>query len=85
MEWTAERRIELGSMWMAGRPRGEIARHFGSTVLAVQSKAWRLGLPDLKEVRKGATGIMRPCMCCEQVFFSEGKHNRLCEFCKSEH
>jgi hypothetical protein len=82
MEWTAERRIELEAMWMAGKPRAEIARHFRSTIAAIATAAGHLGLPNLREIRRGTTGRMRPCMCCEQVFFSEGKHNRLCDSCR---
>lgn len=26
----------------------------------------------------------RPCMCCRQIFASEGKHNRLCSRCKQD-
>jgi hypothetical protein len=25
---------------------------------------------------------MRPCMCCENAFYSEGIHNRLCVLCR---
>lgn len=82
MEWTAERRIELGTMWLAGQARDEIAKHFTTTVDSIRTRAWRLGLPDLKEIRKGATGTMRSCMCCREIFFSEGKHHRLCTPCR---
>jgi hypothetical protein len=82
MEWTAERRMELGEMWLAGLPRSQIAKHFQSAVGAVATTACHMGLPNLREIRRGTTGRMRSCMCCEQVFFSEGKHNRLCESCR---
>ncbi len=26
----------------------------------------------------------RPCMCCEKTFLSEGKHNRLCDTCRTK-
>ncbi len=29
--------------------------------------------------------VMRPCMCCQKPFESEGKHNRLCDHCRRKY
>lgn len=36
---------------------------------------------QLEDIRLGKT--TRPCMCCGKIFPSEGKHNRLCAYCKA--
>ena len=35
------------------------------------------------QLRKETRYIMRPCLCCETPFQSEGIHNRLCNSCRA--
>ena len=29
--------------------------------------------------------VTRPCLCCLKPFESEGKHNRLCDYCRQKY
>lgn len=37
---------------------------------------------ELAKLPAAAQPKERPCMCCRQMFVSEGKHNRLCGACR---
>ncbi|RUU25221.1 hypothetical protein EOC94_32450 [Mesorhizobium sp. M6A.T.Ce.TU.016.01.1.1] len=47
-EWTAERKTELGSLWLAGLGGREIAKQLGVTAPAVHTRAGRMELPDAR-------------------------------------
>lgn len=83
LAWTADKRTELGSLWLAGLGSAEVAQRMGATLTSVRTRAWRMGLPDAKTLRReGIVGTIRDCMCCRLPFYSEGRHNRLCFECK---
>jgi len=41
---------------------------------------------DIKSVarQQAEVATLRPCICCNQPFPSEGKHNRMCGHCRSQ-
>lgn len=43
-----------------------------------------LALDKRDELERKASWRERPCMCCREVFLSEGAHNRLCNPCRTK-
>ena len=35
-----------------------------------------------ESLERHARPIRRPCLCCQDIFYSEGPHNRLCNRCR---
>ncbi len=69
-------------------PFDRIARDLNRSVAACKQKAVGLGLVTPPRRRGHGRGFVRgkgnrPCMCCQQIFVSEGPHNRLCGHCRN--
>lgn len=78
-------------LWREGNTNAEIAKTLGRQENAVAIKASRLRLPpkavagqklDPKNAKNGKA-LLRPCLCCQRTFFSEGPGHRICDGCKS--
>lgn len=87
--WTPEELVKLRRMWEDDQSLDDMARKLGGrTVNAVSVKAARLGLPPRRRpegeplVRRPDEGY-RACLCCRVDFWSQGKHHRICDVCKS--
>lgn len=88
-EWTPERVDLLCKMWVAQVPVAHIAVRLECSPALVSRKASAIGL----KTRKSSAALAdrkpvpdtsaRSCMCCGRSFYSEGKHNRLCQHCKN--
>lgn len=77
--WTNADRDTLIRLYQAGFEDQRIAEMMGRSVIAIRVSRSRL---KLSKVKTAAGQTRRPCMCCQQPFMSEGKHNRLCDPCK---
>jgi hypothetical protein len=65
--------------WIICRPDGQRqSGPFGCYELAVQACEGHQARADAALVR-----TRRPCMCCGKEFSSAGKHNRLCDYCRT--
>lgn len=62
--WTKERSAELREMWLAGKPKREIARHFGVTVDACQKRAAIQHLGRAVEKVEGRAADHASCTQC---------------------
>jgi hypothetical protein len=86
MEWTDAQRMSLAEAWLAGRPRGEIAKSMGRTVESVNAAAVFMCLPG--RANNGSwksdvkIGRLRPCITCRDLMHSEGPHHRMCYRCR---
>jgi len=90
--WTDAEINLLIELWPQNLSNLEIAGRIGRRENAVAIKASRLKLPP-KAVASIAFGVgktsrnpkarVRPCLCCQRQFFSEGAGNRICDTCKS--
>lgn len=78
-------------LWKEGHSNAEIAASVGRRENAVAIKASRLRLPpkaiagqalDPQNAKKSKARL-RPCLCCQKTFFSEGAGHRICDSCKS--
>ena len=94
-EWSPELDAELARQWLGGLTSREIAAAMGRTTSSIQTQASKLGLPRklagpagkhdgrvVGEIKPDAR--LRACMCCSGIFWSEGRHNRMCESCRAE-
>ncbi|MBW3243569.1 hypothetical protein KUV57_12925 [Epibacterium sp. DP7N7-1] len=78
-------------LWKDGHSNAEIATTLGRQENAVAIKASRLRLPPKAvasqklnpENAKNSKARLRPCLCCQKTFFSEGPGHRVCDGCKS--
>jgi hypothetical protein len=56
--------------------------------IRVTRKSFGVSEPEKQALPKGGdtrkVGKKRPCMCCQEIFWSEGAHNRLCAKCKKD-
>ena len=43
-----------------------------------------LALDKRDEMERQASWRERPCLCCREVFLSQGAHNRLCNPCRTK-
>lgn len=71
--------IDLQSLCDSGHSRREAARIAGLTIGQVNYRLAK-AIPTKPRHRKPA--LMRPCLCCQTTFNSEGPHNRLCDTCR---
>lgn len=67
-----------GAGWIVLDPEG--VKCGGPVMHKVSAQARRDTLQA--EADRRAKRVARPCMCCRQVFDSEGIHNRLCPSCQ---
>ena len=73
---------EIGKMVVAGRDNPARVKEAAKAHAHAHGLPWPLKFkPWTRKERKPNTE--RPCMCCGNLFKSEGKHNRLCYECKS--
>ena len=90
--WSDEEIHRLIDLWGKNLSNAQIGKMIGRRENAVAIKASRLKLPpkalaklhletDRTSRRPGAK--VRPCLCCQRQFYSEGAHNRICDICKS--
>lgn len=56
-----------------GRIAGSVSRNRDDAELGLEAMARR---------HRRARGIRRPCLCCSNIFYSEGSHNRMCDSCR---
>jgi Uncharacterized protein conserved in bacteria len=90
--WNDDRRQRLEELWQRGLSAYEIAAILSDSMVkisenAVQVQASRMSLSarfksDTPDAVNGPAA-MRRCMRCTRLFMSEGKHNRICDPCKS--
>lgn|GEM_PF-1721176 len=79
----------LTDLWLYGMPSGFIAKKLNRSPNAIKIKAMRLGLESRKSQvkitrqRLNPNGKLRPCLSCKNLFYSEGRGNRICDSCKS--
>ena len=94
-QWSPELDVELARQWLGGLTSREIAAAMGRTTSAVQTHASRMGLPPKLAGPAGKhdgrmVGKVRPDAGCghacaaAEAFWSEGRHNRMCESCRTE-
>lgn len=87
--WTQDEVRTLSELWEREVPVQAIADLLGRTHRSVSVKATRLGLKsrvnaaERNRLMKIPTAGMRKCLNCQKLFFSEGKGNRICHYCKS--
>lgn len=90
--WTDAEINLLIELWPQNLSNLEISHRIGRRENAVAIKASRLKLPP-KAIASVQFGVgkttrnpkarVRPCLCCQRQFFSEGSGNRICDTCKS--
>lgn len=85
--WATHEVHLLARLWAQGLTAGEIAAHMdGRNENSIAIKATRIGLSRHRGAASPKTrgdAKIRPCLTCQQPFFSEGKHNRRCDPCKA--
>lgn len=89
--WSDQEINELIELWRQGFSNADIADRMRRPENAIAIKASRLHLPP-KSVAGARIDMgrnnqskarLRPCLCCQSTFFSEGSHHRICDACKS--
>ena len=87
--WTQDEVRTLSDLWVKEVPIQAIADLIGRTYRSVAVKAVRIGLKsrfssieDYDIIHNDPAG-MRSCLNCRKLFFSEGKANRICMYCKN--
>lgn len=65
--------------WAVFDPEGQRVTEWGLT--REKARAAANSKQELEDIRLGKA--TRPCMCCRKLFPSDGKHNRLCAYCKA--
>ena len=75
-----------GRVYVIGLPAG-VARP-GGFGTRFEARAWLAAQADAlaaaQQIEVDALGgRIRPCMCCQENFRSEGPHNRLCNSCRN--
>lgn len=74
---------DLHGLKDAGATYREIAQVTGLTLSQVNYRLHNSNaIPPKPRRRKPA--LMRPCLCCQTTFNSEGPHNRLCDTCRCQ-
>lgn len=85
--WTAKEVHLLARLWGQGLTAAQIAEHLdGRNENSISIKATRIGIAKFRSSSDGRIrpdAKIRPCLTCQQPFFSEGNHNRRCDPCKS--
>ncbi len=82
--WTPAEDNQLLLLKSAGLSYPEIAEKLpGRSKYAAKGRYLEL-MRKYKEGIEPVYGTKRPCMCCQRPFISEGKHNRLCGYCKRQ-
>lgn len=71
---------DLFDLRAQGLKMREIAAQTGLSLSTVSA---RLGLKVAKP-RVAPEGQQRKCLCCENTFWSQGAHNRLCNSCRRQ-
>ncbi|MGY3693370.1 putative paraquat-inducible protein A [Bradyrhizobium sp. USDA 3240] len=61
---------------------GEVTRAYRSAVPSTYTRERRKQLATEQHEQRWANKTPRSCMCCNKVFPSEGRHNRVCQSCK---
>ena len=86
--WSEAEILALTGYFEAAMPMIRIAAHLGRSKRSVAVKACRLGLT--RRCRKSVQSdpatprcTIRRCLNCEDLFYSEGKGNRICMRCKN--
>ena len=79
-KWPAEAVAGVISLISDGLTPAEIAAKLRVTTAALYQVFYDFGL----QARPGPGVTARNCMCCDYLFHSEGKHNRLCPRCKRD-
>lgn len=80
LPWTKEEEQRLLALATHRLSYAEIGKKLNRTAISVEVR--------LKALSRGVVGskkhegIERPCLCCKNLFFSEGPHNRLCSQCR---
>ncbi|MCE6959654.1 GcrA family cell cycle regulator [Cereibacter sphaeroides] len=91
-QWSDEEIDQLIDLWGKNLSNFEIGERIGRRENAVAIKASRLKLPPkavaqvqlaLGRTSRRPGAKVRPCLCCQRQFFSEGPGNRICDTCKS--
>ncbi len=85
--WTTSEVHLLAQLWGKGMTAAQIAKHLqGRNENSISIKATRIGIAKFRspsDARIRPDAKIRPCLTCQQPFFSEGNHNRRCDPCKS--
>ena len=89
--WGEQEIRTLIELWQQGFSNADISKRMGRPENAIAIKASRLNLPPksvaAKRIETGrnnqSKARLRPCLCCQTTFFSEGPHHRICDSCKS--
>lgn len=63
-----------GKSWAVYRDGVRVTPFFTANDIAAQAAT---------QLQRRARASDRPCLCCNTVFTSEGKHNRMCKRCRS--
>jgi len=88
--WSQDEIRVLSDLWERQVPIQAIANQLGRSHRSVAVTAFRTGLKPrtrngkpIRMSRDPAAG-MRACLSCTQLFYSEGKGNRICGYCKNK-
>jgi hypothetical protein len=73
--------MDLQSLCDFGHSRRDVARISGLTIGQLN---YRLAKAIPPKPRRRKSALMRPCLCCQTTFNSEGPHNRLCDTCRRQ-
>lgn len=74
-KWRAARKSDTA--FVVYRPDGTVYDTYGSLQQAAAFASIRQREDDAR-----ARKTVRPCLCCQKPFDSEGIHNRLCDTCR---
>jgi hypothetical protein len=87
-KWTRQEIATLRQMLADGLKYAEIAQHLRRSADGVRQKADDLRAHEERAKQTTAQSLRRArprkCLKCEQLFDSEGPHNRICEDCKRQ-
>lgn len=72
-----EVRKVIGGVYQVISPSGEVHAQFNCKDNAEQNRDANEAKDNLARKR-----VKRPCLCCGDLFLSEGIHNRMCDTCR---
>ena len=85
-KWTRQEIATLRKMLADGATYAEIAQHLRRSADAVRQKTDDLRAHEERAKQATAQSLPRArprrCLKCQQIFDSEGPHNRICDDCK---
>ena len=81
--WTERDVAKLIELWSTALSNAEIAEILNRKEAAIAVKASRINLPRKTRLKTNPMSKTRPCLRCETRFYSAGRHNRICDSCKS--